>query len=493
MARHVRPHRWADAVSGKLNAVQVAKLERHAAACPRCAEQRDRVLAARDAFDELREQEAPRMHWDHIGARIYWVTSSERRAAERTPSRRLLPWLVAAGATATAAVALLVVGLTAGWWTSDDADAPLAKAAAAHEAAPAPVEVASPIEVAAADEPAARLQGVVTLAKGEVTINGAPLVFDGPVSDGERIETGAGMVAVQFGDRSGFVLGERSSLFLRRFDERGVELVVEGVVTLDIATRAANQHLSVVAGKRSVTVRGTVFRVDHRKGELEVACSRGHVVLADAAGEVDVTAGESLHVGAGVSVLAARARRLRVREIEGLREVASAHMLPAWTDADALYATSGTLRLAAGPDDRVSVDGVERGTGTFLLRVMSGRHHVEKNGQAGRWVDLAAGTQQEGLDEPKPSAPAVRRTQVAQALQKSERIVGCLRPLEKQGLLDGSFIELDLGINRDGSLGHLNIVESNMPLDVARCVRNRVDTVKFPAGPQATVRYRMEY
>ena len=92
MSRHVPPYRWADAASGKLSTAQVAKLEEHASGCPRCSQARDRVMAARGAFEDIREQDAPRMHWDHIGARIYWVTSSEQRAADREDSgRRFAP------------------------------------------------------------------------------------------------------------------------------------------------------------------------------------------------------------------------------------------------------------------------------------------------------------------------------------------------------------------------------------------------------------------
>jgi len=494
MIRHIAPHRWADAASGRLDAAQVAKLEEHAAHCPRCAAARQRVLAAREAFDDIREQDAPQLHWDHIGARIYWVTSSEQRAAGREEAgRRFAPWVAFAGAGAVAVAAVVAIGLSSGWFGGDSPGAPQVADQEVAQPAPAPAEAVHPIDVAPADEPAAQLRGVVTFAQGDVSVNGAPLTFDEPVGVGERIATGEGRVAVQFGSGSGFSLAEKSTLVLRSFDERTIELVVDGGVSVEVARRASDQRFAVIAGDRTVTVRGTAFRVEHRDGGLEVACGHGHVVLSDDAGELDLLAGDMVQLSAADAVLKARARHLRAKEIETLERIVATPMLPAWTDAETLYATSGTLQLAAPADRVVEVDGIERGQGAFLLRVMSGRHHVDADGRAGEWLEIGAGGREEVLRAAPAAGAKTRRAQVAKALGKSDSIRRCLRPLEKQGLLDGSFIVLDLGVNRDGRLGHLNIVTSNMPLDVARCVRNRVDNVALPTGPQATVRYRLEY
>jgi ferric-dicitrate binding protein FerR (iron transport regulator) len=498
VARHVAPHRWADAAAGRLSSAQVAKLEAHAAKCARCAEARDRVLAAREAFDDIRDQEAPQLGWDHIGARVYWVTSSERRAAGRnTDDRRFAPWLAFAGAGVLALVAVVVVGISAGWFTSTESAAPVAEGRAEDRAPAQPPAPAAVRDDSVDEEPAAQLRGVVTFAKGDVSVNGAPLSFDEPIGVGLRLSTGQGSVAVQFGAGTGFRLAEDSELLVRSFDERNIELVLDGEIALDIARRANDQRLAVLAGERTVTVRGTAFRVTHRKGALDVTCSRGHVVVSDRDGQLDVKAGESLHLDFGDQVLKANARHLRAREIEALDKELTVPMLPAWTDTDALFATSAALDLAAPADAAVKVDGIEYGTGAFALRVMSGRHHVETRGQPGEWVDLGAGERQVALRAPPPaSSSKLRRRQVARALEKrAEKIRQlCLRREETQGILNGSYVVLDIGVERDGSLGHLNIDEHNISSESAACVRDEVDhRLNLSAGPQATVRYRLAY
>ncbi len=51
----------------------------------------------------------------------------------------------------------------------------------------------------------------------------------------------------------------------------------------------------------------------------------------------------------------------------------------------------------------------------------------------------------------------------------------------------------DIGVNHDGSQGHLNVVRSNVPPEVERCLRAVVGDVELPDGPVATVRYQLAF
>ncbi|HTM22124.1 MAG TPA: FecR domain-containing protein, partial [Kofleriaceae bacterium] len=289
--KHVAPHRWADADAGLLPPAEVDALESHAERCPRCAAARDKVLAVRDGFTAVREQSAPHLNWEHVGARIYWVTSSERRAATRRDGegRRLLRWgLIAAGSAAAAAVILLTLDRGASPVTTA-----VAPPASPDVHLPAPDAPAPPPEASPA--PAAPLTGVVTYLQGAVELDGVELGIDARIAPGARLHTAAdGRVAFQIGDASGVLLESGSTLQLRAFDERTVELAVDGEVAVTLAPRRPDQRFAIVAGERTVTVRGTAFRVRHRDGSVQVDCSHGRVVVSGVGGEVAVGAGESL-------------------------------------------------------------------------------------------------------------------------------------------------------------------------------------------------------
>ena len=481
---HVPPHRWADALAGRLSSAQRDKQEAHAASCSACAAARARVLEARAACADITAADAPDLHWDHIGARIYWVTSSERRAAGRDDGRsRRRSRLVLAGGLAVACAALALVVLHPG---GDDDKADVVGAA------PAPLPSPPTPAVEVAPIPATPLSGVVVFARGDVSVDGAPLQFDEVVSPGARLSTGNGSVAVQFAADSSFKLAPESSLHLRAFDDRRVELVVEGTVVVDLARRSEEQHFAVVAGGRAVTVRGTAFRVEHRDGGLDVACLHGRVEVSDGDASVAVEAGQRVHYAAADMVGARRARDLRSEEVVTLEHSVVVPMLPAWPEAAALFATSGVLRLAGRDGQPVKVDGVDRGKSAFMLRVMSGRHHVEIDGRA-RWVELAAGDRVEALPGDRVADRKLRRSQLAQVLGKDNRVRRCLRPLVKQGLAVGSYLSLGVGVGQSGRISHLNILETNLPSDISRCVRDQVDLITLPPGPEITLRYRLSF
>ena len=199
-------------------------------------------------------------------------------------------------------------------------------------------------------------------------------------------------------------------------------------------------------------------------------------------------------------------------------------LLPVWMDSPALFETSSTVELAAPTGRAVRVDGVRVGAGSFAVRVMSGRHQLQVAGESGifersAWIDAyprgrkqaragadgvvrvlagesagpAAGPTGAQEEAALQAARRLRRKQLERAVAGGGRARRCIRSLEKRDLVAGSYVEFDVGINATGTQGHLNIVRSNIPPDVERCMRAAVDEVELPAGPQATVRLRLAF
>ncbi|HUS65998.1 MAG TPA: FecR domain-containing protein [Kofleriaceae bacterium] len=490
-------HRLADAAAGRLGEREQERVAQHVAGCDRCRTRAGRIERARAAMSDIAELAAPDLGWDQIGVRLYWESSSAKHRAMRDQQRpwwrRRVAFAVAVPALGAAAVAVALVA----WPRGDEAtSAPVAAAPAA-----APVAAGQP---AVADG----LTGVITFASGPVTVDGKALspaeLFDRPIAAGARVATGDGRVVVQFGAGSGFALAPRSTATLARFDERAVEIQIEGGVEVAVAPLRPEQRFDVVAGRHRVGVRGTAFQVDHRGGALDVTCAHGKVVVSDGAGEVAVSAGEALRLLP--DVLLARARRMVVdpAELAELEATLAAPLLPAWTAPRALLDTSSTLDVGAAAGRGVRIDGVDVGDGTFSMRVMSGRHHLEVAGADGRWgtgtwFDAAPGQHQHAPLDPAPLAGAaapraarrLRTQQLTTALE--DRTAHCMEPLEKRDLVAGSFIVFDVGINADGTQGHLNVIDTNVPPEVASCLRRAVDAVELPAGPAATVRHRLAF
>src|SRR5690606_11206296 len=335
-------------------------------------------------------------------------------------------------------------------------------------------------------------------------------------------------LVVQFGHRSGLALEPDSRARLRRFDRGGIELEVDGVVELDLAPREPGQTFDVVAGRHRISVRGTAFRVDHRDGALEVACAHGRVVVSDGEREVALDGGHSLALLREVVLDRAARRPIDPARLARLEESLAAPLLPAWTEPRALFETSSRLEMAAAPGRRVRVDGAWVGEGSFALRVMSGRHHIQVADERGAWgpgawieaepggsqaaraadgglvvagarASASAGASAAAPDAPRRPAAGrrearrLRSAQLAAALDESSRARQCIEPLEKRDLAAGSRVLFDIGVNPDGSQGHLNVVESNVPSAVERCLRHLVDSVDLPAGPAATVRYEFAF
>jgi hypothetical protein len=541
---HIAPHRLAGAISGRASGRERVRVERHVASCERCMAARERLERARLAMTDIAAQPGPELGWDHIGVRVYWSTSSARHAALRDRQRGwwhqppLLAALSALGLAAAAGFALTVWSSQDDWSATPTPPAPAPPTATAT-AAPA-ARVAPTIPPAAAAVASAPLRGVVTFASGAVSVDGArprpkvgdvdvAALFSSAIVEGAYLRTGEGRLVIQFGPASGLALTPRSSVRLRRFDERVVEIAVEeGAVEVEVSHRRMDQVLSVVAGRHRVSVLGTKFRVANRAGDLDVKCARGQVVISDGNSEVALSAGEQLEVLQ--QSLLARALRQVIdhQRLAALERDLARPLLPAWTESRALFDTSSTVALEAPAGRAVRVDGVRVGAGSFALRVMSGRHHVQVASAAGAfehgvWIDAeprareearadddgvvrlltagSAGAPSASAAEPAPglddaavgAARRMRRGQLERAVKSSPRALQCMSPLAKRDLVAGSYVLFDVGVNADGSQGHLNVVRSNVPPDVERCLRGVVDGAALPVGPESTVRFKLAF
>lgn len=491
MSRHVAPARWAQLGRGEVREGDRARMLAHADGCDACARGRDRVLGAVDAFAAIRATPAPELGWDHIRARVYWATSSERRSRERTAEFarvRRRRWALALVPAVAAAGAAGVMIASAG------SDEP-------RVAPPPPVVAIAPPP---APVPAA-LRGVVTLAVGRVALDRAASpteVMAGAVTAGSALTTLDGRVAVQFGEGSGFAIGPRSTVTVRRFDAAAIELAIvgDGELAIEVAPRAPGQRFVVDVGDRIVEVRGTAFEIRHRDGATEVACAHGLVALIDerTGAEVVVGKAQTLTLDDRAPVAGQAARALDAAGVQALLAELGPR-LPGWTDPAGIDRTSGPLAVRAPVGRAVRVDGVVVGAGEVAVRVMAGRHLVETELAggafgAGEWVTTATGALTRVEPGPEPVAPPsgarVRRAELAAAIDHPQ-IAACTRALAKQGIGE-THLELEVGIDASGALEFLNVVATDLPASMAACVRDTVAAIRFRRGPAATFRYRLD-
>ncbi len=481
MSRHVSPHRWADAFAGKLSTQELAPLERHAEECRACARARDRVQRASQSFPTLKAQPAPELGWDGVRARVHWSVSKEKRARrDGQHAGRSLAW---AAALAAGAFGLAVA------------------TGSFHAPTPAPVAVKHDVpRPAPAPKPPA-LTGVVSRLTGQVMIDGVRRddAFERALVAGTVLATGDGRVDIQFGEHSAFALGPRSTLELRRFDAETIELVVEGTVDLTIAPRAMNQRFLVVAGDRTVEVRGTQFRVSHESSATRVACRHGRVAVRDKHGEVEVATARKVDLAPKAPLDDVRVVALSADELDELA-TATPTTMPLWTDADALLHSSSALEVATAGTRAVRVDGVELGDGPLHVRVMPGRHTVETADRAGRfrragWVDVEPGksarlaVQAEAADAAPTGGTAERRKQLRGGIDHA-RLSQCTRVISKAGLT--AYVAFEISIDASGAVQFLNVVDTDLPSSTRTCVRDVLADVHFKPGAQATFRDKLD-
>lgn len=496
MSRHVPPHRWADAIAGRIDAAERAAMDAHAETCRACSRARGRVGRASDTFPMIRAQAAPELPWDSVRARVHWSVSKERRAATPPPRSARLGLVWAGLATAAAATLAVVSGPVT-----------LPHPLAAPD--PAPIAIAPPLpgrteHVTPPAAPPRQLAGLVNRVTGDdVMIDGArPTdLFTHRLVAGTVLATGDDRVDIQFGDASAFALGPRSTLELRRFDAEAIELAVEGTIDIEVAPRAAGQRFVVIAGEHAIEVRGTQFRVSHGGTTTTVACRHGLVAVRDRAHHtVEVGTARRVEVHPGQDLGAEHAVPLSVDELSTLAE-ATPMTLPLW-NPDTLATSSAPLEITGAAKRDVRVDGIELGVAPLRVRVMLGRHTVEAADPAGRfrragWVDVAApiaGARPARIDlpaEPVASAGIGARRQQLRAGIDQARLARCTRSIAKAGLT-GTYVQIELSVDATGAVGFLNVLDTDLPSATAACVREVLADVRFTAGAAATWREKLD-
>jgi len=477
--RHVKPHKWADAYAGRIDDAERDLMNEHAEACAACATQRERVTRASDTFPAIRTQSAPDLSWDSVRARVHWSVSTERRAKIR--ARPVVPprvWF------AVGAVALAGAAVGVGF-------------AMSHHEVAEPVAVAPPV-VAPAVVPlpvAAGLVGLVSRTSGDVTIDGARgELFARKLGAGTKLATADGHVDIQFGDASAFALGPRSSLELRRFDDQAIELAVEGTIDVEVAPRAPGQRFLVIAGDRTIEVRGTQFRVSHDGAGTFVSCRHGLVAVRDGHGTLEIGAAKRVEVHPGHAVGDEHVVAMSGDEL-GVLARATPLALPGWASDAAI---SAPLEITAVNHRAVRVDGIELGAAPLQLRVMPGRHTVDIADPAGRyrragWVDVSA-AHAARLDIPAevtPSAAIGERRHQLKAGIDHKRLDRCVRAIAKQGLAPG-YVQIELAVDAAGNVGFLNSIDTDLDGVTASCVLEVLRDVRFAPGAAATWRERIE-
>ena len=346
---------------------------------------------------------------------------------------------------------------------------------------------------------------------GGDTLVGGSAVGAHPVAAGDRIVTEDGRLSVQFGPASTITVGPRSSLTVARFDSRSVELALgeRGRVDIEVSHRAADQRFLVRAGDRTVEVRGTAFRVERDGAAVAVACEHGRVAVATVDGRdgVELGAGQALAVAAGEPVLAHAVRPMSEAELGELL-AARPPALPQWTDPATIYRTTVALPLVVPAGRAVTLDGVGVGVGSLWRRLPPGRHLVETRDRDGhtasQWVELDGTTAEKPVVIASAAAePALAATGTAAA--RRQRLVelsraldqvqlrNCVRSLAKQGLADGTHVELEVGVQASGAIRYLNILETDLPDRVAGCVRDVVGQAHLGPGAQVSWRHRVTF
>lgn len=511
MSRHVAPHRLADLAAGRLEGRDAARVRVHLDSCEACRSAWQEVRAARGSFPEIAGATPPDLKWDRVRAQVYWTMGSGSFPAVAQP-RATWPWLLVPALAATA-LAIAV------WqpWASTKSTPAAAKAPTLPEKSggtgPGSQAASAPIPVELAPTP---LLAVITLIEGDAALvrgPGAAEVVDADqigataVATGARLSTGDGRVALQLGPTSVVTLGNRSTMALGRLDEGGIELVVDGQVDIEVTRRAPDQRFTVLAGGRTIEVRGTAFRVVHRDGEVAVACEHGRVAVSSGATTVEVGAGQELALGDAEPLLGRAPRPLGDADLASLLESRAAP-LPGWTDPATVLRTTRPFAVVAPRSRAVRVDNKVIGSGPVWMRVAPGSHAVAVETSPGRfssdrWVEVDDMTVGKPLvlAEAKPKTDPTVGNAAGRSARKNElermldrgRLRACVRDIEKQGLLAGTHVELEIGVDGNGAIRFLNIADTDLPSRASSCLRDAVAAARLGSGAAASWRHRINF
>lgn len=486
MSKHVAPERWADLAAGRVSDAERAALEAHAAACEPCRGARGRVEQARRAMDAIADGPVPALNWETLGARIHWSVSSDLRRREREQegragwTRRLFPLSLGGAVVAAAAAGV--------WYLVLRTEPTAPKPELVHRD---PVQEVIKDDLKPAPEPApaaAPLEGVVILAQGKVAVDGAPASLDAPLRAGSRIVAeDDGRIAVQFGDRSGFVVEPGTTVELVAFDAEAVELRVAGAITCEVTKRDPGQRFAVVAGGRRVEVRGTVFRVAQRGDELDVTVTRGRVAVIEADAEVEVPAGQRLALPVAARLAGRAPRAFTPAEEKQLADRMRVPMLPAWQDPAAARAGSSIVSIAAAGGVRVSLDGVALGAGSVVVRTAPGRHLVEVGGRK-KWVEVGAGARADAAVAP-PRGGGERAAQFQRNVTSyRQRLEGCAKGMRSVDAEWRGEMVIEIEIGADGSVRSVVATRGLKSRETENCILDVIrDHFTFPPGTPETI------
>ena len=331
------------------------------------------------------------------------------------------------------------------------------------------------------------------LAQGDVRLDGQPISGTTVLRSGAHLTTGKGEVAVQFGEASGFVLAAGSGLEIARFDDQAVELRLTGELGVEVSHRAPGQRFAVIAGTRSVEVRGTIFRVLARGGALDVACTRGRVAVVEGGDAVEVPAGDLLAAPAAPGLAGLSPRPMSDAEAGAVSDRVRVPFVAGWGDVGGVAAHSALVTVTGPVGAAVRIDGVGAGAAPLTVRTTAGRHLLEA-GAVSRWLEIDAGaTTVTRLDAPPPSSE--RPSQLEQQLEaQRNRIVRCGDRARKVDPDFSGSIEVEIGIGADGAVGFVAPVKGVADREVEECILSALrDQLTFPAGSKATLRKTISY
>jgi hypothetical protein len=511
MSRHVSPHLWADYGRGKMRPRTMLRMQSHASNCSLCRHQRDLVCGSMEEFAHIAHTASPELRWESIRTQIHWKVAAQARDL---PSRepRLFGKRLWVPITATA-LAATTLGL---WQWQSHHDGPPLQASS-------DIRKIAPTEEAA--KAAAALTGVVTkLSGGAVALNGQRIgdespssgnrtsLFERPIVAGDVIATADAELHVQFGPQSGFSLQPGTTATLRRFDSQVVELVVDGVVDVEVTARQPGQRFAVVAGTRLVEVRGTQFRVARHGEELSVLCQHGKVVVSDGVRNSNVTAGQVIAVPPDAIGSAGQWPSPSAMTTSEANMMAAAAPYKIASAAD--VSDGGIIAISAVAGRMVRVDGVEVGrnlsaTASLLLRSTAGRHRIEAADDTGRfrhakWIDVPVSGSNASpgthivntlvIEDPdnaeKRSKKQIRKSELNRLVNRAA-MATCVRSIAKQGLGAG-YVSLEISIDGAGNIATANVADSDLSSSMSNCVRDLVATMKLPVGPSASFIVRFD-
>ncbi len=252
----------------------------------------------------------------------------------------------------------------------------------------------------------------------------------------------------------------------------------------------------MIAGERTVEVRGTQFRVHHDNAGTAIACSHGAVAVRDRGGNVEVGAARHLDVPRDHAVASEAAAPLSADDAAALLD-ATPLTLPLW-DPETLAHSSAPLEIATAGRREVRVDGFELGLAPMRVRVLPGRHTVEAADGNGRfrrvgWIDVttARPARLEVSAEPPPTNSVNERHRQFVSRVDRRRFAMCNRKPTKQGV-GGGAVTIEIGVDDRGNKNYVNVLDNDVGEFAANCVLSIVKDMQFPPGAKAEWHERID-